>query len=207
MTGTTRTVLLEEVERRIASAGALSVSVEAVRRGAGVSTGSLYHHFPSGLSDLGAGVHRRALEDYQQEALAQLRHPGTTDDVVARLVTHMLSWVQQHPDRARVLFALEGLHPDQLRASLGAGPESDFPGALRTWIDKRLTAAGQLLGATGVFAAWSGPAKEYARAWLRSPATPLPEQVAPELARAAVRTVEPYLGRAPRRPGSGRGQA
>jgi AcrR family transcriptional regulator len=75
--------------------GLVATTIEEIRRSAGASIGSLYHHFDS-KDDLAAALYVEGLRDYQKGAVAELRaHPGAEEGVKAAVVHH-LRWVMGH---------------------------------------------------------------------------------------------------------------
>src|SRR3954464_2301933 len=84
--------------------GYAGASLEKVRRDAGVSNGSLYHHFPR-RADLAARLLNAGMRQCQDAVLAVLTGAGAAEDVVRSVVTEQLRWVEEHPDLARWIFS------------------------------------------------------------------------------------------------------
>src|SRR3982751_5357290 len=80
--------------------GYAGASLEKVRRDAGVSNGSLYHHFPR-RADLAARLLHDGMRQCQDAVLAAIAEARATEDVVHGVVTQQLGWVEQHADVAR----------------------------------------------------------------------------------------------------------
>src|SRR3954454_6915225 len=80
--------------------GYAGASLERVRRTAGVSNGSLYHHFPR-RADLAAHLLNDGMRQCQDAVLAVVAGDGPADHVVRSVVTEQLHWVEQHADLAR----------------------------------------------------------------------------------------------------------
>src|SRR3954449_482401 len=133
--------------------GYAGASLEKVRRDAGVSNGSLYHHFPR-RADLAARLLNAGMRQCQDAVLAVLTGAGTAEDVVRSVVTEQLRWVEEHPDLARwifsdlpdeVLLAAEpSLSEDARRYAVGVGD----------WLDRQKGLGEGSVG--GPHAPWRG---------------------------------------------------
>src|SRR4051795_9362336 len=167
--------------------GYAGASLEKVRRDAGVSNGSLYHHFPR-RADLAARLLKAGMRQCQDAVLAVLTGAGAVEDVVRSVVTEQLRWVEEHPDLARWIFSdlpdevLLAAEPD-----LGADARR-YAVAGGDWLDRQ---SGLVEGSFGVrHALWLGPAMEFARHWLRGRSRQRPTEAAADLAEGAWRALE-----------------
>jgi len=86
-----------------ATCGLAGTSMEQVRRDAGVSNGSLYHHFPS-RSALAARLLVEGMNRSQQAVLDAVGSTDHAESAVRGVVTAQLGWVEAHTDWARLLF-------------------------------------------------------------------------------------------------------
>ena len=170
--------------------GYAGASLEKVRRDAGVSNGSLYHHFPR-RADLAARLLNAGMRQCQDAVLAVLPGTGAAEDVVRSVVTEQLRWVEEHPDLARWIFSdlpdevLLAAEPD-----LG-GNARRYAVAVGDWLDAQSRACAVIGGSFGVrHALWLGPAMEFARHWLRGRSRSRPTEVAADLAEGAWRALE-----------------
>jgi len=77
-------------------------SMEQVRREAGVSNGSLYHHFGS-RADLAARLLVDGMARSQQVMLQVLGDASDAEQGVREVVHAQLGWVQEHAELARLL--------------------------------------------------------------------------------------------------------
>lgn len=143
--------------------GFASATIEEIRLAAGVSIGSLYHHFPS-KEDLGAALYVEGLADYQAGMVAVLDgHPHAEDGVKAAVLYH-LRWVVEHADLARFLFSVRepdviGSRAEELRAL-----NHSFFRAMRVWLAHHAeVGAIRRLAPDLYYALWIGPAQELAR--------------------------------------------
>src|ERR671927_347270 len=84
--------------------GYAGASLEQVRRDAGVSNGSLYHHFPR-RADLAGRLLNDGMRQCQDAVLAVVAGDGPAEQVVRSVVTEQLAWVEQHADLARWVFS------------------------------------------------------------------------------------------------------
>src|SRR3954449_9520605 len=80
--------------------GYAGASLEKVRRDAGVSNGSLYHHFPR-RADLAARLLNDGMRQCQKAVLAVLARERAAEDAVRTVVTEQLRWIEDQPDLAR----------------------------------------------------------------------------------------------------------
>lgn len=100
--------------------GLMDTTIEDIRSSAGVSNGSLYHHFKS-KEQLAAAVYLEGIIDYQEGMLARLEQCDTARDGIYAIVAFHLEWVKKYPEWARYLFQI---------------PHSDFVEALEESIDR-----------------------------------------------------------------------
>src|SRR3954464_15568916 len=107
--------------------GYAGASLEQVRRDAGVSNGSLYHHFPR-RADLAAHLLNEGMRQCQDAVLAVVTGRGPAEQVVRSVVTEQLRWVEQHADLAR--WILSDL-PDEVLLARARGPPSAPPAGWR----------------------------------------------------------------------------
>jgi len=175
----TRRRLLDAARRRFAADGALTPTLDLVRRDAGASVGALYHYFPDKRS-LAAAVYVDVLAEYQQGFLAMLRSHASAEAGIRGAVAHHLGWVASHRAEARLLLD-ERIESDALRDANRA-----FFSAIGDWWRPH-AAYGVLRAMDGDLksALWFGAAHEYCRHWLAGRARRIPADVADILADAA----------------------
>jgi AcrR family transcriptional regulator len=80
-------------------------SMEMVRQLAGVSNGSLYHHFPT-KARLADVLYTYTLRDFHNALLPSLGERSTAEAAVRSMVRAYINWVLAHPDRATLLHEL-----------------------------------------------------------------------------------------------------
>lgn len=184
-----RTAIVEAALACTETDGWEPTSMQTVRERAGVSNGTLFHHFPSRQS-LAVAVVAAGLADHQAALLQTLHATEQVDDAVRSTVLRHLRWVEDNQQVARLLLAVT---PEVLRASLDTpvlSANREFFTALAGWLGRQ--------GWPGVpelpvlVALWIGPAQEYARGWLAVPHTPLAPAAA-VLAEGAWHALSPLL--------------
>ncbi|HEX4863437.1 MAG TPA: TetR/AcrR family transcriptional regulator [Acidimicrobiales bacterium] len=92
--GTGRRRLLDAAATVYMSDGPRLCSVRRVCAAAGVSTGTLFHHFPAGVRDLQAATYLTARSEYQGGILSALARRGPAKHAVMAAVRFQFEWVQ-----------------------------------------------------------------------------------------------------------------
>lgn len=169
--------------------GYAGASMEQVRREAGVSNGSLYHHFGS-RADLAARLFVEGMADSQRVVLDVLDSTEDAQRGVRGVVYAALGWVEEHADLARLLY---GDLPDEVLTAA----EPTFGEQNRRYVDvvgdwlrgqvEQGNVVAQPFAVT--HALWLGPAQEFARHWLRGRCRLAPTATAGELADGAWRAL------------------
>jgi len=177
--GDARRRLLQAALARFDTDGALSTTLEEIRREAGVSVGALYHHFPDKTA-LAVALYAELLEDFQQGFLAELRSHSDAERGVKGGVRFYLRWVSGN--RAAAAFLLAG-RPDG--AALEAANRSFFADAMTWWQTHVHYGAVRSLPFDLIHALWLGPAQEYSRHWVAGRAKRVPLAAADLLADSA----------------------
>lgn len=163
-----RTRLLAAARRRFAADGALSATLDEVRREAEVSVGALYHHFPDKVS-LATAVFAQLLGEYQAGFLAMLRGHDTAEGGIRGGVAHHLRWIAAHRGEAGLLLGPR-LDSDELRES----NNQFFAAVADWWRPHHRYGALQPMRVAVTAALWLGPAQEFSRHWVASGAKRLP---------------------------------
>jgi AcrR family transcriptional regulator len=169
--------------------GYAGASLEQVRRDAGVSNGSLYHHFPR-RADLAARRFNEGMCDCQQVVLRAVTADGPAERVVRAVVTELLGWVEEHADVARWIFSdlpdevLLAAEPELSQTSRG------YAVVVGDWLARQSRRGAVIEGSFAVrHALWLGPAQEFARHWLRGRSRQRPTEAATDLAEGAWRAL------------------
>ena len=169
--------------------GYAGASMEQVRRDAGVSNGSLYHHFPR-RADLAARLLVDGMSRCQHEVLRTLTTAGSPEESVRAVVWAQLEWVEAQADLARLLY---GDLPDEvlLAAEPTFGEQNRrYVEVVGGWLRVHAEQGALVRRPFGVaHALWLGPAQEFARHWLRGRSKLRPTDAAPDLADGAWRAL------------------
>lgn len=162
-----------------------ATSMEQVRQRAGVSNGSLYHHYPA-KNHLARALYEAALADFHAALLKAVAADPPGEAGVRALVAAYVAWVAKHPDRARVLHELR-------RTTAIAGAEPDW-GALNAQAHGRLRAWAEACAARGEmkampFGVWIAlvfaPLLQLTPRWLQQDKPAVPPKLRALLADAA----------------------
>lgn len=189
----TRQTLLRAAASSFLEHGFEATSMEQVRVTAGVSNGSLYHHFPT-RNHLARAVYEEALRDYHAGLRAALGRALSAEEGVRRLVRRHIAWVLRSPQQARILIELRAF-----TAIDGSAPDwqvvnAEVFAALKTWIGRHV-AEGSLRELP--FDVWIAmvfaPVMQLTSTWARQEHPRVSPVIADALARAAwcsVRSVQ-----------------
>ena len=162
----TREALLDAALAAFAQRGYGSTTMTDVRRAAGASTGSLYHHFPT-REHLAAAVWLDGLARFQDGFAAVVSRSRTASAGVRAGVRFHVRWVAEHPDLARLLLSDQDPAVRRVAAAELERRNAEFFATVREW-HARHVASGALrdLPFDLLYALWLGPAQELARLWL-----------------------------------------
>jgi AcrR family transcriptional regulator len=180
-----RTAILDAALECFTARGYAATTIEEIRRRAGASVGSMYHHFPS-KEELAATLHLEALAAYQDGFLEALwAHPRAEAGVQAAVRFH-LRWVVEQPRLARHLYAHR--EPEVVEASREAvrARSRMFFGSVLEWLESHVRlGAVRRLHPDLYYALWIGPTQELARLWTVGRANVSAAEAADSLASAA----------------------
>lgn len=197
--------LLRSAAELFVAHGADAVSMDAVRQHAGVSNGSLYHHFATRQQLIGA-LYAQVLADYQRTLLARLQQAGDAEAGVKALVGAHIDWVLAAPGEARLLHELRHAAAPAAGDAPWAAPNAEAFATLARWIDAQV-AAGTLRAMP--LRVWNAlvfaPALSLTPHWLAADPPRVDPAVREVLAEGAWRAVgRPAPDMAPRHPRSRR---
>jgi AcrR family transcriptional regulator len=157
----TRRRLLDTALERFDRDGVL-VTLEDLRRDAGVSVGAMYHHFANRRA-LATALYLEGLDGYWEGFLATIRdHPVASAGVREAVVMH-LRWVQANAPMARFLDGARGLVDE---AAVTDANRARFEAVFRWYRAHVAEGAVRDLPFELVYALWLGPAQELTRHWL-----------------------------------------
>lgn len=121
--------------------------MDMVRQEAGVSNGSLYHHFPT-KAQLADALYAHILRDFHAALLPPISGRASTQTAekgVKGLIRTYIQWVLQHPQSARLLHVLRR-NGDASQGAEGPGEaerdavNAEAFAALTAWIAQRVEA-------------------------------------------------------------------
>jgi AcrR family transcriptional regulator len=187
----TRAKVLDAATRVFLENGYVGASMDQVRQAAGVSNGSLYHHFPT-KARLADALYVDTLCDFHASLLAPIAREVSAEAGVKGLVRAHINWVVKHPDRASLLHKLkrDGDVTDTSEGISAANAQAF--GTLKAWILHK-TEAGEMremplhLWMAVVFA----PAMSLTGRWVKEPRSAVTPKVRAALEHAAWQAVAP----------------
>ncbi len=166
-----------------------STSLEAVRRRAGVSNGSLFHHFPT-RDALARTVVAAGLAGHQAALTAELHAATDSRHGVTHVVIRHLEWMQDHQSLARLFLSTSATTlRSRLDTAAVAGNRAFFQD-VTSWLREHGWTGSPDLAV--MLALWIGPAQEYARRCLETAAGRL-DDATDHLAAGAWRALKPLL--------------
>jgi AcrR family transcriptional regulator len=183
--GSARERLLRAALVRFHDDGALSATLEDIRREAGVSVGTLYHYFPD-KAGLAAELYVELLGQFQDGFLAELRAHASAEEGVKAGVRFYLRWVSSNRAAAALLL---GERP-RAHATLRDRNQRFFAEAMAWWQTHVHYGTLRDLPFDLIAALWLGPANEYTRHWVAGRARRVPAAAADVLADAAWLTLK-----------------
>lgn len=142
---TTKDKLLDAATRVFLEHGFSAASMDMVRVEAGVSNGSLYHHFPT-KALLADALYAHTLRGFHAALLPPIAGNAKAEAGVKGLIRAYIQWVLQHPEQARLLHKLRRI--DGVTEGMAEGTErgaanADAFGALALWVGRQ-TEAGEM---------------------------------------------------------------
>ena len=166
-----------------------AVSIQMLCEAAGVSVGSLYHHFDH-KAGVAAAVYAEAIDRYHRPLLDVATRGPDAEDGVRSLVEAHHRWVAEHTDWARFMVSAGGLGEIRVEAGAHEAANARLVDALMGWA-RPLMDSGALtpLEPSTFLSVMFGPSYFHTRTSLnRSPAGPDPV-VSAQLAEAAWRSL------------------
>ena len=134
----TKVKLLDAATKVFLEHGFTAASMDLVRQEAGVSNGSLYHHFPT-KALLAEALYTHTLRDFHAALLLPITGRATAEAGVKGLIRAYTQWVVQHPERARLLHKLrrsDGMTEGTERGAVN----SEAFAALALWVGQQVEA-------------------------------------------------------------------
>lgn len=129
--------MIEAASRVFLEEGVETASLGRVRQAAGVSNGSLYHHFPT-RAHLAAALYLETLRDFHAALLKPLGSDPPAESGIRALLRAYVQWLVAHPDRARLLHRLRRNGDLDGMDGVWAGPNEAAFATLAGWIERRV---------------------------------------------------------------------
>lgn len=187
----TRDRLLAAAGRLFLEQGYAAASMDRVRQAAGVSNGSLYHHFPT-KAQLAGALYLETLRGFHAALLKPLAADPGAEAGVRALLRAYLRWVLAHPERARLLHSLRRSGELAGMEGVWTGPNEAAYAALGNWIGRRVAeGAMRRLPFTVWMALVFSPAHALTPDWVTRAEPSVPSAVRTALEDAAWRAVAP----------------
>jgi AcrR family transcriptional regulator len=187
----TRGKLLDAAARIFLEHGYTGASMDQVRQAAGVSNGSLYHHFPTKAA-LADALYVQTLQDFHASILAPIARDVDAQTGVKALVRSYVQWVVKNPGRAKLLHTLrsDGEVTDSSEGVSEANMQVFV--ALKDWV-RRKAEAGEMRALP--FHLWMAlvfaPSFSLTREWVKQTAITVPPKTRAALEHAAWMAVAP----------------
>jgi AcrR family transcriptional regulator len=187
----TRDRLLEAAAQVFLEHGFSAASMDLVRQQAGVSNGSLYHHFPT-KAQLADALYADTLRQFHAVLMQPILGRASAQTAVKGLVRSYIDWVVANPGLARLL------HELRRSGELAEGPgewekaNAEGFGRLRDWVERK-TEAGELRPMP--FAGWMAivfsPCMALTPRWVKASPPEVPPKMRAALEHAAWAAVAP----------------
>jgi len=177
---------LDEIRER----GWAATSMQRVRERAGVSNGSLFHHFPT-RTELQVAVLGQALAHHHRTMLQILTRSRSARSAIRNVVRARFEWIADNPGVAMLLLASL---PGELREQVGdvtRAESAQFFADVREWLYSQGWSGKPDLFV--LLSMWLGAANELARNTLSLGADAPSGPVVDVLADAAWRSLAPFL--------------
>lgn len=181
----TKARLLDAAAQVFLEHGFAAASMDLVRQQAGVSNGSLYHHFPT-KGQLADALYASILRGFHQQLMQPLHGRATAQSGVKGMIRLYVDWVVANPGPARLLHELR--RTGALAGSPGEWAQANTEGfgVLREWVERKV-AAGEMRAMP--FPVWQavvfGPAMLLTPHWVQQSPPEVPPKVRLALEHAA----------------------
>lgn len=173
----TRERLLDAAAKVFLEHGFTAASMDLVRQEAGVSNGSLYHHYPT-KAKLADALYAYTLRDFHSSLMGAISARVSAQNGVKGLIRSYVQWVVQHPERARLLHKLRRTGDLTDTASERNQANAEAYGVLSNWMRQKVE-AGEMRDMP--FAVWMAlvfaPALTLTQQWVRQPEPSVPPKV------------------------------
>ena len=184
-TAARRQAILDAALECFSTIGYDQTTLADIRRMAGASTGSIYHHFGS-KEQIAASLYLEGVRQTQEAGVEALLRTRTARTGIAAQVAAYIDWVVEHPAMARFLFGMRHatfLSDDEATI---ATLNRDVHRRGAQWVADRV-AAGELpdIEPAMRWALVFGPCRHWAGSWLRGTTKTSPEEAKRQISAAA----------------------
>jgi AcrR family transcriptional regulator len=173
----TRAKLLDAAEQVFLEHGFGAASMDLVRQQAGVSNGSLYHHYPT-KEKLADALYAHTLRDFHATLMTPIAGKVSAEAAVKGLIRAYVQWVVKHPQRARLLHKLRRTGDVTDAASERNEANAAAFKALADWVEQKVK-AGEIRAMP--FPVWMAlvfsPAMALTPHWVRQDTPSVPPKV------------------------------
>lgn len=173
----TRERLLEAAAKVFLEHGFTAASMDLVRQEAGVSNGSLYHHYPTKAA-LADALYAYTLRDFHLALLPAIGGRVSAQNGVKGLIRAYVQWVVQNPARARLLHKLRRTGDLTDTAAERNQANAEAYAVISGWVRQKVQ-AGELRDMP--FAVWMAlvfsPALSLTQQWVRQSEPSVPAKV------------------------------
>src|SRR5215208_1606435 len=135
----TKELLLDAATKVFLEHGFSAASMDLVRQEAGVSNGSLYHHYPT-KAKLADALYAYTLRDFHSSLLGAISGRASAQTGVKGLIRAYVQWVVRHPKRARLLHKLGRTGDLTDTASERNQANAEAFAAVREWMRQKVDA-------------------------------------------------------------------
>ena len=165
--------------------GYAETTMALIRKKAGASTGSIYHHFQS-KDQLAAAVYLEGILDYQKGYVQALERQTNAKKGITAIIKYHLGWVEQNPEWARYLNQMRHARFMKQTEEAFLRANQEFMNRMGLWFGSHIKAGHLKKLPKEVFSALlMGPIQEYTRIWLAGYAQLKPKEASKYLAEAA----------------------
>ncbi len=181
----TRQRILDEATSQVLASGYSAFTIAAVRDALGLSSGSMFHAFPSKPA-LVAAVFVEGMQRYQDAAIAALSSDVDPEVALHRWIATHLRWVEDHRALAGFLFSTQPAEVVEAAASSLADANASFDKSVGDlFLSLERAGASSELNHAVAHALVMGPVQEYCRQWIRGRANERPTAMTAILQRSA----------------------
>ena len=188
-----RQAILDAALECFSTIGYDQTTLADIRKKAGASTGSIYHHFGS-KERIAASLYLDGLRQTQEAGLAALLRTRTARTGIAAQVGAYIDWVVDHPALATFLFAMRRApFLDDDEPSIAA-LNTDTHERAAQWIADRV-AAGELPDVEPAMR-WAlvfGPCRHWTGSWLRGTTTTSPNDAKHQISTAVYAALQALI--------------